>query len=243
MFGASTCPRCMTDVSQTRMNSFPVVCDHCGYVLSGKNTETEQKLERTFIWSICGFSAFLVIAFLHVSAWGPYSMEILSLKAGQYMGGGNVASWDRVGVICLELKKYECVEEMYARMATVDPSQYARLGKFQMSQRKFANAAESYRQFFVRGGGDLEANYQYARALSETGRIDEAAKHFDYVLAAKPDVLQVTVVQNYVKYLVQANQLARAKQVIEKVRRRGTSVSQFMDTELNDIKQKLGTST
>ena len=70
--------------------------------------------------------------------------------------------------------------------------------------------------------------------------IEEASKHFDYVLNAKPRVMQVTVVQNYVKYLVAANQFDKAQQVIFKMRRRDQTVSQFMDTELKMIQARMG---
>lgn len=243
MFGERNCPRCLLSINRERLYANPIVCDSCGHVLSEKQDSVEVGLERSFMWSIVAFSAFTLAAFMHVSTWDQFSGEIIGLKVGETIGTSSMADMERMAQICLELKKYDCTERKLAQLSRQDVRIYARLGKFQMSQRKFTEAADSFRRFFNSGGGDLEANYQFARALGELGKIEEATKHFEYVLASKPDVLQVTVAQNYVKYLVQANRYDRARDVILKLRRKGDSVSSFMDSELKEIQQKFASRT
>jgi tetratricopeptide (TPR) repeat protein len=182
----------------------------------------------------------IVLGFMQVVSWGGHAIEVLPLQAARLIGLDSLAANEHLARICLDLKKYECVERSYKRLAFAGtPDGFLRLGKFQNSRLEYAAAAESFRQFFARGGRDLEASYGYARALGEIGRVDEASRYYDHVLAAKPDVLQITVVHNYVKALVDHGRLDQALKVISTIRRRGQSVSSFMDSEYKDIKQRL----
>lgn len=240
MIGTHNCPRCLQEIHTSRLRGAPVVCDSCGNVLSPSQRASEEGLERSFLYMIIATAVFIVAGFVHVASWGSASLDVVLFKAGELAGGNSPAAIEKMARTCLELKKFECTEKMYAQLARTDFKVNARLGKFQLSQRKFKEASESFRRFFAAGGGDIEVNYMYAKALGEIGEINEAAKHFDYVLAAKPDVVQITVVQNYVKYLISANKLDHAKKVIQKVRRRDTTVSSFMENELKDILQRQG---
>ena len=197
-------------------------------------------MERSFLYMIIASAVIMVSSFIHVANWGGASVEVVGFKLGELIGGNSTQSIERMAKTCFEMKKFDCTEKMYAQIALRDSKQFVRLGKFQLSQRKYKEASDSFRRFFAAGGGNIEANYMYAKALGELGAIEEASKHFDYVLAAKPGVVQITVVQNYVKYLISANKLDHAKKVIQKVRRRDTTVSSFMENELNAIIQRQG---
>ncbi len=195
-------------------------------------------MEKVFLVTTIASAVLMIAGFVHIASWGGASLQVIGFKAGELIGGNSPAAVEKMAAVCLELKKFDCTEKLYAELARGDSKQLARLGKFQLQQRKFKEAADSFRQFFAAGGGDIEVNYLYAKALGETGQIAEAVKHFDYVLSAKPDVVQITVVQNYVKYLVGANQLEDAKKVIKNIRRRHTAVSSFMETELKAISER-----
>src|SRR5262249_49366836 len=93
------------------------------------------------------------------------------------------------------------------------------------------------REFFSKGGVDLEGSYMFAKALGQVGMVDEASKYYDYVLGQKPDVLQVTVVQNYVKLLMEANRLDQAQKLIEGVRKQSEASAYFMEDEFKKIKE------
>lgn len=240
MTGINNCPRCFLEIKPERLQDNPVICDSCGHVLSPLQSSIEAKMERRFLIWIISFSVVMVLGFMHLANWGSASLEVLGFQATELVSGNSHESVERMAAICLELKKYDCTEKMYARNAPLDPTYHVRLGKFQVSQRKFPEAVATFKKFFADGGGDIDANYLYAKALSEIGEIDEASKHFEFVLEAKPDTLQITVVQNYVKYLVEADRLDQAKQVIERMQRRDQTVSSFMDSELKEILQRMG---
>jgi tetratricopeptide (TPR) repeat protein len=182
----------------------------------------------------------MVLGFIHVVNWGGYALEVIPLKALTMIGLDSTPTQERMTQICLDVKRYDCAEQMMARMASHDKNAYLRLGKFQFSRMKYADAAESYRQFFGSGGQNLDAAYFYARALGEIGHVDESAKYFDYVLSAKPDVLQVTVASNYVKMLVLHGRLDQSLRVIQAIRHRGASARSFMDSEYKVIEARLG---
>ncbi len=240
MIATNRCPRCTQQIDSSRLNGAPVVCDSCGNVLSPTQKVSEERMERSFLIAKITTAIFMVAGFIHVANWGSESLNVIAFKVGEIAGGNSPVTIERMARKCLEMKKYDCTEKLYAKLAETDPRQYARLGKFQVSLRKYKPAVDNFRRFFAGGGGDIEANYFYAKALGEVGEITEAARHFDYVLSAKPDVVQITVLQNYVRYLMDANQLDHAKKVIEKVRSRDQTVSSFMESELRSIIQRQG---
>jgi tetratricopeptide (TPR) repeat protein len=240
MLKSQNCPRCLQPIKNDRLRGSPIVCNSCGHVLSPTQKASEEGMERSFLYIIIASAVFMVASFIHLANWGGASFEVVGFKLGELIGTNSTQTVERMAKTCLELKKFECTEKMYGQLARGDAKQFVRLGKFQLSQRKFKDASDSFRRFFSAGGGDIEVNYLYAKALGELGAIEEASRHFDYVLAAKPDVVQITVVQNYVKYLMSANKLDHAKDVIHKVRRRDTAVSSFMENELNAIIQRQG---
>src|ERR1700683_5204878 len=123
--------------------------------------------------------------------------------------------------ICLDRKYYDCVEEDYAAIAKIahNPTNLLRLANFQMSRFEHKEAAQTYKAFFDGGGDDLDARYNYARVLGENGEIDQASKYFEEVLKSKPEILQITVIQNYVRLLMKANRKTRAMQLVSFVRK------------------------
>jgi tetratricopeptide (TPR) repeat protein len=154
------------------------------------------------------------------------------------VGSHGVADAEAKAEICMDLKKWDCVETEYLTIAQSNPPQYIRAGGFQMKRAKYNEAAQSYYKFFQSGGQGLEASYNYAKALAELGQVDEAVKYFDQVLAAKPDTLQVTVVTNYVKLLMKHQRYDQAKVLIQKVRTEaGPTAESFMTAEFNEIQQ------
>jgi tetratricopeptide (TPR) repeat protein len=234
-----SCPRCQLVISETRRRAFPVICDSCGFVLTDKQEAVESKMETSFLKAVIGCSAIIVAVFMQLANWGDHALEIIPLKIGDVMGNNSPASKERMAVIALDLKKYDLAERLYTEIARTNPDTLMRLGKFQMSRAKYKEAAATFGAALARSSDNLDVRYYYARCLGETGNIDEAAKHYDYLLKSKPGTLQVTVVEFYVKHLLAANRLEDAKRVIESVQRQGSTVSQFMDTELKTIVEKI----
>ena len=237
------CPRCHQEVNELRLLMTPAVCDCCGYVISATETQAHVNMEKSVLRTALVASTVLVVTFIHVSTWGSHALEVIPLKAGDLIGALSPADMERLAEIGVDLKRHDLVEKMYSQIARANPAEYVRLGKFQWSRAKYKESAESYRRFFASGLENLDARYTYARALGETGQIDEAAKNYQYVINAKPGVRQVTVIQNYVKMLVQASRFDEAQKVIQTVRQQDPSAFRFMDTEYKVISERMKNKT
>jgi tetratricopeptide (TPR) repeat protein len=220
------------------MNQIPIVCDSCGYVATAAEREADHHLENRLVMATCIFSIGVVMFFTHIMTWGSYAFEVPMLQALRFTGMASTASLERMNAICMNLGKYDCVEDTYLQLARTDYSYLERLGIIQVRRSEFKQAAETFRNYLAKGGKSVEAQYQYARALSETGQIDEAAKYYEYVLAARPDVVQTTVIQNYVKMLMNKNRLTEARKVIQAIRTRGVVAAEFMDKEFKEIETR-----
>lgn len=234
------CPRCQLTISDERQRSTPIICDNCGFVLSHSDEDARAQIDRTFIYVAVTFGAFLVAGFMQVSKWDGAALQVIPLQIKALIGMSSIPDMEQMASICMDRKKYDCVEENYEKIASRDQTKLLRLGKFQMSRARYQQAVDTYRTFFQNKGVDLEASYNFARALGQVGQVDEAAKYYDYVLGAKPDVLQVTVIQSYVKLLMDANRLDQAKRLIEDVRRKSSESAYFMDEDFKKIQERSG---
>ena len=232
-FGA--CPHCKLEISPERKNQTPVVCNHCGF--TPNTAKTERSFERKSMYFSLGASVFVVLSYIQIANWDKAWLSILPIGAKETLGMASPSDYEDKAQICLDLKKYDCTEDAYLHVAAAQPAQFARAGHFQMQRSKFNEAAQSYYKFFTGGGQDLESSYNYAKALAQLGQVDTAIKYFDQVLAAKPETLQVTVVQNYVRLLVDHQRYDQAKALIERIRKNGGEfAASFMDPEYKKIK-------
>lgn len=235
-FGA--CPRCKSDISPERKKASLVICNHCGFVLSESEEQLNDHVENKTMITFGLIATFWIASFIQLSQWDKHSLSILPILAKQTAGMATMADLESKAEMCMDLKKYDCVEQAYLKTAQNDTSKLLRAAHFQMKRAKYNEAAQTYYKFFTSGGQDLEASYSYAKALAELGQVDEAVKYFDQVLAAKPDVLQITVVNNYVKLLVKYQRFEQAKVLIEKIRKDGgPTAGSFMEAEFQQIQQ------
>lgn len=232
-FGA--CPRCHQTISNERKSLNPIVCDHCGDTTPNTSDVVQERIETNVIVTMVGLGALIIAGYIQLMNWDRYSLSIIPLSLKEIAGSTSPSDWEAKAAMCLELKKYDCVETQYAKAAQFAPIEYARLGKFQMQRENFAAAAKSFNSYFNNGGDDLEVAYQHAKALGQTEQVDEAVKYFEKVLGARPDILQVTVVNNYVKLLMNHQRYAEAKTLIENVRKQGDSAGSFMEAEMQQI--------
>jgi tetratricopeptide (TPR) repeat protein len=232
------CPRCHLQLAADRSRADLPICDSCGFVMSGREYVVMEDLESFTRTIEIALSVVVVAIFMLLMSWGSHTFEVLPLLQGQWFHSNSTLELEKLIQIGTELKKYELVEAAYIDLVKVDRTAYMRLGKFQMKRAKFKEAAEAFRLYFKFRNTDAEAHYLYAMALSEIGKVDLATQQFDYVLNTKPGILQVTVIQNYVRMLTRVGRFAQARKVIEVARRRNTK---FMETEYRVILERLHT--
>ncbi len=235
-----TCPRCQQDISPERRASSVIVCDHCGFVISNSEDDYSDNTDKKFIRLALIIAFVLIAGFLQLATWDSHFAEVIPLQLKEIAGASSNDDLERMASICLERRKFDCVEKEYSKLGDRDLKNLLRLGKFQMSRAHYNEAVNTYRNFFAKGGVDLDGSYMFAKALGQVGMVDEAAKYYDYVLGAKPDVLQVTVVQSYVKLLMEAHRLDQAKKLIEEVRHKSETSAYFMEDEYKKIQELTG---
>lgn len=236
------CPRCHLIIPQERMMDSLVVCSHCGWVLSGQERRIDKKLGRQFRNQAFLLSVALVAVFIHLVTWDHFFLEVIPLKARQILNISSAAEMTRLAQICEERMNPTCSESALKEAARRQPEDLellAQLGKLQYKLNAFDRAAYSLQGYFSRGGRAVEPAYHYARSLEETGRNEEAAQYYDFVLASKDESLQITVTQKYLNFLRKTGQFARAVEVIQSIQAKGSNASTFLDAELQELKKKI----
>lgn len=236
------CPACGTNIPRERYFNDSVICE-CGWTNSGKaKKESAKQTDRTCIY-IAVFAALLIGSFIQGVNWDKYFFTIIPLKAQQMAGVATADQLNQIAEICMDRKKYSCAETAHFQAWKKEPQNLVhleKLGDLQVKQELMLSAVKTYDTYFAAKGDNLEAKYNYAKALAATNDSEKAEQYFKMVLKAKPDVLQITVTRHYINMLVKNEQLNKAKNVIEHFRKKGTNTSLFMDKEYKQIKTKLG---
>lgn len=233
-----TCPRCRLDISQERRAQHPIICDHCGFSGVKSEVKLQDQMESRFIKVAMGISLLIVAAFIQVATWDTHFLRVIPLQVKSLINTMTPADYESMAQICFERKKYDCVERMYAKTARNSLEKLARYADFLVKREKLRLAAEQYRAYFNEGGVDLETTYNYAKALAQLGEFEEASKLFQQVIDARPETVQITVLQHYVRTLMSANQFEKARSVIEDVRKKSAQANAFMAEELAQIKDR-----
>ena len=203
------CPTCGADIEQAGKT---LMCPECGWHKSF-NGRQKMKIQNKIAKGIfiAGFG--LLSFIIYVGSWGPFSFSIIPLKVSQWSGQLNERSFERLKDICMNLKKYDCVEQAHlsffqfaGRLDTLE-----RLGEFQYRRKKIEAAYKTYSQYFENEGKSIKAAYNYARILEQQGKVQHALSYYKYALKARPGKIQVTVMRSYLNLLVKSGQIRKAK--------------------------------
>lgn len=199
--------------------------------------ELDRDLERRSATIMVVLASIAVAGVLQISSWDKYALDIIPLQLKEIFSMTSPQDWEDKAKMCWDLKKWDCVEAEYTKAAHNDRNQFVRLGHYQMRRLKHEKAAQSFGVYFKNGGEDLEAAAAYANALAETNRFEESAKYFTMVLSARPEMLQIPVVIDFVKLLMKNEKYGHARRLIEDVRRQNPAGSQFMEAEYKQIRK------
>ena len=198
----SNCPRCGSQVDRV---SQTLICK-CGWTYSKKK---ESSQSAVIIGMILVF-ALSAGALFHFFQWGSHAFGILFAGPSEKIK------------ICMDLKKYDCVEHNYqvSYEKTGDISFLEELGEIQFKREKFEAAKKTYGRYFSsKKGKSYKAAYYYAHSLAKTGDIEKAIQYFDIILRNKPHVLMVTVMESYLEILVSHNRIRKARELLARITR------------------------
>jgi len=194
------CPRCTQTIDQERRRDEVVVCGACGFVLSNTEKKSAKSSQASFFKIGVALCALLVGVFAQIIVWDGYAFEVIPLEMKELAGLSKTSDVERMATICLERKRYKCVESEYLRLAKKDPKQLLRLGKLQMTRLHYQDAASTYHRYFSTGGQDVEGRFAYAQALSQIGQVDEARKYYQSIMQSKADAItQAAAAHSYEK--------------------------------------------
>ena len=192
----TNCPRCG---NQTEQISNTFICK-CGWSYSKKTEASEKTVIFGMILAFTLLSGFL----FHFFQWGSYGFNVLLANSNQKIK------------ICMNLKKYDCVEKNYTKLfqKTNDLTFLEKLGELQFKRENFVEAEKTYKSYFSKGGKSYKAAYYYAHSLVKVEKIEGAIQYFDSILRSKPQVLMVTIMESYLEVLVSNNRINKAKEVL-----------------------------
>ena len=191
------CPRCGNNNIEKVGNT--LFCK-CGWTYSKR----EEASQNTVIIGMILVFTLIAGSLFHFFQWGSHGFSILFASPSEKVG------------ICMNLKKYDCVESSYEKLFQTksDVNILEELGELQFKREKFAEAAETYGLYFSKKGKSYKAAYYYAHSLVKTGDIESAIKYFDSILRSKPHVLMVTIMESYLEVLVSHNRISKAKEIL-----------------------------
>ncbi|MCB0343174.1 MAG: hypothetical protein KDD59_13095 [Bdellovibrionales bacterium] len=217
-----------------------MICD-CGWSSSKKPNKILENYQKRTAISLFMFALIFVGSLIFISTWGQHSLSVVSIKAKQTLGLATQYDMTHYAQICLDRKFYDLAETalLSAYEHGADKETLAELGILQAKQRKDYEAMQTLGQYFKEGGTELEAQYEYAKTLDRNGHIDLARQYYLVVLEAKPDTVQTTVAQHYVKMLLRSNRLRDARQLIASYRRKGSNTGLFLEQEWQEIRQRM----
>lgn len=233
------CPRCAQPIAPERLTADVIVCNHCGFSPDDRVVEKQQKHEKQFVTGLIVASLLIVASYIHVVEWDQHFFTIIPLKMRQMIGSASGEDLRKIVQICEVRLRHACVQQALAELARKEPTNadvMYDLGEIQRKTGQDASAVASYREHFTRGGNRPEAAYQLARIMEFNGKYQEAQDYYSRALMAKPETLQVTVVQNYVDMLIKLGKKDEAKSIIEDVRtKQGPTANYFMAKEYDSI--------
>ncbi len=195
------CPRCGKPLKKAGKTLF---CE-CGWNLSPPDDRAQKQVAQVLLLSAGLLGGIL----FHFFQWGKHGWSVF------FAGGKEKLE------ICMDLKKYDCAEGVYAKLfqKTGDLSFLEQLAEFQFKRKKFKESEMSYSAYFSKGGKSYRGAYYYAHVLAKNGRVSDSIKYFDSILKSKPSVLMITVVESYLKVLVSHQRVEKAKQVMAYVKK------------------------
>ena len=204
----NNCPRCGSLVQKVTGTQ---ICE-CGW----HSSETKDSSQKNIVFSLFLIAGVIAVLGFHVFQWGQHSVAILTAQPERKLS------------ICMNLKKYDCVEKAYEDiyLQKRDIENLEKLAEFQFRREKYNDSYNTYKIYFSKNGKSKKAMYYYAHALAKNGQIDESINYFEALTKSGKDTLMVTVIESYLQVLMFHNRVNKAKELLswaEKIARNSNS--------------------
>ncbi len=227
------CPICFSKISADRFLNGMAYCT-CGHTYSVR--EQDGSRDKSVAVKLVFLTLLFVGAIIHIFNWDTYSFKIVSPKLKQMVGMANTTDLNLIADICEARKKENCQIHALLKSYDLDKTQTQHLiktGEILVSKKRFIEAVRVYGTYFKATGRDaeLDARYNYAISLSETGDLQSAREQYAYLISKHHSSPKFDVARSYVDLLMKTQDLSTARQVIAEYRLSSPTASMFMDKE------------
>ena len=232
------CPLCGEKFNKAGKTFF---CQ-CGWHKSC-NKKIQSRIQKEVAKGIVMAGIGLMAGIVYINHWGTSSFKAMPLKIAQWTDQLNESSFTSLKKMCLELKKYDCVEQAHHSFlrSSGNLEVLAELGNFQYRRRKFKAASMTYNQYFTKKGKDVKAAYNYARILEKEGKAKSALSYYEYALTMHSNTIQVTIIRSYINLLVKSGQHNKARQQLLKLKPLLKNASVLVQQEYDRWNQQINT--
>ena len=231
----NTCSACQKNIPIERCFGNTAICQ-CGWT---KNISQEKKYKINSTPGILiAVAVFISLSFIHIVNWNNHAVAIIPLKISQITGSANIHKLEQISAICTERKKWDCVIDANKSIYEKDSKQIEilqKLGRLYAQTNNDETSVTTYQEYFNQGGFNIDAHYEYAKALGRTGKVKESMVEYQTVLDSQPNTLQTTVTKSYVSMLIDNKMWRQAKEAITEYRKKSRSGEFFMESELKKI--------
>lgn len=234
------CGLCSAQIPADSSGLNLVVCADCGWTPPNQ-THIEKQTQKTTIMVFSGFAVAACVLFFHAATWDQHFVSIVPIKIMKALGVASAQQLNSMAEICEDRMLPNCQEEALQDLVKKEPSNLAaleELARLKTLLKKNSEALALYQSFFAKGGKSSEAAYKLAKLLEDKSDYGSAERFYLQALAAKPDVLQITVNEAYVKMLIRNGQYKKARKHIDELRDNGAP-KYFLSTEYTEIEKNL----
>jgi len=198
---------------------------------------------KPFIYVVIGLSVFMILAFIHIINWDRHSFAVIPLKIKYALGLSNQSNYRELAKICIERMKYNCAESALSVLAessnrVEDLIQLGDLRRKIGIPQAAVLAYEDALKLAMKESSNkelAEVHYGLAASFQSLQLSADAIRHYDFAIQAKPEVLQITVTNNYIRYLKQLGLADHIKRVVAEAKKRGGNERQFVALNEADL--------
>lgn len=236
------CPKCGAVIDRERLSDPVVVCQECGSMVNDTEQEEEKKQYWSFVWTLSSVFAVVLVLFFYMRHWQGQAASVFPLQFKSVFGLAEVGDFEKLQSVCEDQQKVDCIADLTQKIQLQQPGHLLsleRLGHIKYLTKEYDDAVEAYRTYFVHGGRGPDALYEYAVSLEKIEDTDRARSIYEIALRQKPDVLQITVYEKYVKLLIKTGDVRKAIETIRYVQSKATRSVDFMDDELKKLQSSV----
>lgn len=235
--GLNTCRVCQSHIEGDNNFDGIIVCPSCGHTESKNN----KSLFLDFLSSSVGFliiTTGLVFSLFAIKKWDTFVMKALPLQFRSAIGTANTGEHFKLVEICESRKNLSCVEKYTDKIMQQQPENIEALrikAHNQFIHKEFEAAFQNYKLYSELQGDNPDAFYELGKLYIQNNDVKMAIQSFETSINAKPDTLQITVLENYVKALIADQNYQKAYDTIKYVQENSRKSLFFMNTDFEKL--------